>query len=131
MGRKPRPDAILRHGRAAIVSCGAIWRMSTFHGQNRPKGASLPSMMLTVWRPSDYVRLTIMFVPVLPRVAAFSPLANSPPAISPAANGPPAKSPLQAAIRPPLALSSSTASCTVAPSGVIPYRRVPLGRVRL
>ena len=34
--------------------------------QDRPKGASLPSMMLTVWRPSDYVRLTIMFVPVLP-----------------------------------------------------------------
>ena len=65
------------------------------------------------------------------RVAAFSPLANSPPAISPAANGPPAKSPPAAAIRPPLALNSSTASCTVAPSGVIPYRRVPLGRVRL
>ena len=45
---------------------GDTWRMSTFHGQNRPKGASLPSMMLTVWRSSDYVRLTIMFVPVLP-----------------------------------------------------------------
>ena len=40
------------------------------------------------------------------RVAAFSPLANSPPAISPAANGPPAKSPPPAAIRPPLAYNS-------------------------
>ena len=40
------------------------------------------------------------------RVAAFSPLANSPPAISPEANGPPAKSPPPAAIRPPLAYNS-------------------------
>ena len=40
------------------------------------------------------------------RVAAFSPLANSPPAISPASNGPPAKSPPPAAIRPPLAYNS-------------------------
>ena len=37
------------------------------------------------------------------RVAAFSPLANSPPAVRPAANGPPAKSPPPAAIRPFLA----------------------------
>ena len=40
---------------------------------------------------------------MLRRVAAFSPLANSPPAVSPAANGPPAKSPPPAAIRPSLA----------------------------
>ena len=37
------------------------------------------------------------------RVAAFSPLANSPPAVNPAANGPPAIRPPPAAIRPPLA----------------------------
>ena len=53
---------------------------------------------------------TLHFLPSLAglfiRVAAFSPLANSPPAISPAANGPPAKSPPPAAIRPPLALNS-------------------------
>ena len=37
---------------------------------------------------------------VVAGVAAFSPLANSPPAISPAVNGPPAKSPPPAAISP-------------------------------
>ena len=37
------------------------------------------------------------------RVAAFSPLANSPPAVSPAANGQPAKSPPPVAKSPPLA----------------------------
>ena len=39
-------------------------------------------------------------------VAAFSPLANSPPAISPAANGLSAIRPPPAAIRPPLAYNS-------------------------
>ena len=73
---------------------------------------TLCSHFLCCWRPTLCSHCAHTFcaagvlhcahiVLTLSGVAAFSPLANSPPAISPAANGPPAKSPPPPAKSPP------------------------------